>query len=517
VKKIIAALVFAAATAAAFAVQAAIPRIINFQGYLTNAAATPVDGSVPMVFRLYTVPSGGVALYTETLPDVPVTNGAFSALIGSLTPIPAGVLFDQPYYLGVTVGADDEMAPRQLLAASPYALRTDSAANAEALSPNATVQASQVVGTAPPPAIAAPQDNKLLPVDSTDKGNQVGAFVSLTVGPDGLPVMSYYAAFTQELKVARCGTPDCSTIASTHVVDAGAAGQYTSIAIGANGLPVVAYYDLSVGRLKAATCGDPGCTSGNTLRVVDSNVNAGLAPSIAIGGDGFPMISYYSSAQKLRYAKCGDSVCTGASTTIVTLTDGSGRSTAVSLGANGLPVIAFTDAQDLIVVQCGDAVCSPAKRVFSPVLSFAVDDFSMAIGTDGLPVFAASFFGGLNTIKCVDAGCMSKVAGTGEPPPAVAAPLYSSIAVGPDGLPIISYLVAATGALKLLKCGDPACKNGTFRTLVAAGVDATNSSVTVGRNGLPLIAYREAESAVAGGLRLVACGNAFCAPYFRRR
>jgi hypothetical protein len=516
VKPIIVAFLLAASAALAAMAHAAVPRVINFQGYLVGSGSTPVDGSVAMVFRLYTVPSGGTAIYTETLPSVTVTNGSFSALIGSLTPIPPSVLFDQQYYLGVTVGLDDEMLPRQVLSATPYALRTDSAASADTLAPAATVQASQVVGTAPPPHIAAPQDNKLSPVDSTDKGNEVGSFVSLTVGPDGLPVMSYYAALTQDLKVARCATPDCSTIASTQVVDTDGAGQYSAITIGANGLPVVAYFHSLNGRLKVATCGNPGCTSGNTLRVVDANVNAALAPSIAIGGDGLPMISYYSSAQKLRYAKCGDAFCTAASATFATLGDGVGQATAVSLGANGLPVIAFTFQQELFLVQCGDAVCSQATRVFSPAVSNSITDFSMIIGMDGMPFFAVNRFGGLLTRKCADAGCASAVTGVVEPPGMVT-PLFSSIAVGPDGMPNITYFAGTTNALKFLKCSDPGCKSGAFQTLIASGVDVTNTSVSVGRTGLPVIAYREAESAVAGGLRVLACSTPFCAAYFRRR
>lgn len=57
------------------------------------------------------------------------------------TPIPGTVLFDVPYGLGITVGTDAEMTPRQPIAASAYALQS---ANASALAATATVAGSQI-------------------------------------------------------------------------------------------------------------------------------------------------------------------------------------------------------------------------------------------------------------------------------------------------------------------------------------------------------------------------------------
>ena len=126
-------------------VQAQVPHKINYQGYLTApGSGVPVTGAVSMMFKLYTDPSGpNPALYSETQ-SVTATNGVFNAIIGSVTPIPGSVQFDQPYYLGVTVGTDDEMTPRQRVSASAYAIR---AASAESLAATAAVPAAQITGT----------------------------------------------------------------------------------------------------------------------------------------------------------------------------------------------------------------------------------------------------------------------------------------------------------------------------------------------------------------------------------
>jgi hypothetical protein len=120
------------------AAQAAVPQRINYQGHLTNAASQPVTATVTMVFRLYTAPSGGSPIYTETQ-SVPVANGVYNVAIGTATPL--NVPFDVPYYLGVTVGTDAEMTPRQAVLSSPYALR------AAAVDAAAALPAAQITGT----------------------------------------------------------------------------------------------------------------------------------------------------------------------------------------------------------------------------------------------------------------------------------------------------------------------------------------------------------------------------------
>src|SRR5215469_3165528 len=97
------------------------PKTLNYQGFLTDAAGTPTDAPVQMTFKLYNVSTGGAALWTETQASVAVTKGEFSTILGLVTPMT--LAFDVPYYLGVTVGSDAEMTPRQPLTSGAYAFR----------------------------------------------------------------------------------------------------------------------------------------------------------------------------------------------------------------------------------------------------------------------------------------------------------------------------------------------------------------------------------------------------------
>ncbi len=98
----------------------ATPGTISYQGMLNDAAGQPINGSAGMTFRLYDTPTGATsaALWTEAhtgANTVPVSNGLFNVLLGSLDPIPASVWSNAAVYLGVQVGGDTEMTPREIV------------------------------------------------------------------------------------------------------------------------------------------------------------------------------------------------------------------------------------------------------------------------------------------------------------------------------------------------------------------------------------------------------------------
>ncbi len=93
---------------------------LSIQGILKKSNGVAVeDGNYPIIFKLYTTQSGGVALWTENQASVEVSNGIYSAVLGVVNPL--NIAFDQLYYLGITVGSA-ELTPRILLTSAPYAL-----------------------------------------------------------------------------------------------------------------------------------------------------------------------------------------------------------------------------------------------------------------------------------------------------------------------------------------------------------------------------------------------------------
>jgi hypothetical protein len=104
-------------------------RTMNYQGRLTDLSGNPVaDGNYVITFRLYDDPSAliGAAKWTETLTNIEAKNGYFNAVLGSVNPMLSKTIdFNTQYWLGVQVGADNEMTPRQALSGVPFTLNYD--------------------------------------------------------------------------------------------------------------------------------------------------------------------------------------------------------------------------------------------------------------------------------------------------------------------------------------------------------------------------------------------------------
>jgi hypothetical protein len=118
------------------AAPSATPGVMSYQGYLTDKDGTPVNnGRTNMTFRLYDQRSGGTKLWDEAHTGanaVPVTNGLFNVLLGSLEPIESTVWASPDLYLEVQVG-NETMTPREQVGRVPYAMAASHALTATQL------------------------------------------------------------------------------------------------------------------------------------------------------------------------------------------------------------------------------------------------------------------------------------------------------------------------------------------------------------------------------------------------
>ncbi len=100
-----------------------LPRLINYQGKLTNPDGVAVDAPVDITFRIYDVETGGTALWTEAhtgASRITVTNGLFDVQLGGITDL--DLPFDDEYWIELQVGTE-VLTPREKLATVPYAFR----------------------------------------------------------------------------------------------------------------------------------------------------------------------------------------------------------------------------------------------------------------------------------------------------------------------------------------------------------------------------------------------------------
>jgi predicted regulator of Ras-like GTPase activity (Roadblock/LC7/MglB family) len=297
-------------------------------------------------------------------------------------------------------------------------------------------------------------------VDGTSTSS---AFLSVKIGADGLPVVSYVDTAARRVRVAKCLTSTC-TSASTSTIDPGASHFLfdTSIAIGSDGNPIVSYGDNTDKVLKVAKCIDPACTGTPIRTTVDPTPQVGQSTSIAIGKDGLPIISYLDfSLGDLKVAKCSTISCTGS--TAITRVDQSGfvgEGSSIAIPDDGLPVISYRDdgSGKLLVAKCGDPACSgPATRTV--VTSFVIfSTTSLAIGTNGNPIIAARDQANFDLVvaQCGNPACtgiasvitLDSVGNTGLAP---------SLAIGGDGLPVIAHFDVDDSTVRITKCGTASC------------------------------------------------------------
>ncbi|PIV39014.1 MAG: hypothetical protein COS29_04855 [Candidatus Omnitrophica bacterium CG02_land_8_20_14_3_00__42_8] len=102
---------------------AAIPRVINYQGRLTDKDDNPLTGNFLVTFRFYDAETLGQPIWEEGH-ILTVKNGLFSVLMGSVKPLE--IDFNKNLWLGMEVASDGEMTPRIKLASSVYALNAKS-------------------------------------------------------------------------------------------------------------------------------------------------------------------------------------------------------------------------------------------------------------------------------------------------------------------------------------------------------------------------------------------------------
>ena len=179
---------------------AAIPPTLNYQGHLTDNTGTPVDGSVSITFRIYNTETAITPLWTDTM-IVTVNQGVFSVELGNTAnPFPLG-MFENPLWIGLTVGSDAEMTPRRPITSTGYAFKAGDANTLDGVSASTLDQSAHVTDTGNPHNVTAAQ------VGAADAG-VLAAHISNTANPHGVTA-------------AQVGAPS-STEFTTHITNSAA-------------------------------------------------------------------------------------------------------------------------------------------------------------------------------------------------------------------------------------------------------------------------------------------------------
>ncbi len=489
------------------------------------------DGSIGFGLTSVTAPGGtpmhvdatiSVATLGGTWRDSGGNSGAFvftpgSGTGGSVRPIPAG---------GIAPGS---ITSAHLAAGSVTATQlAPGSVTAAQLAPGALNAAAAAFGTCP-----AGQDLRGIRANGTvlcetagmpplstnvdDVANQVGLWTSLAIGTDGLAIIGHRDETAGALRITHCLNAACTSATSTNVdVGGNAVGLYPAIAIGSDGLPVISHQDDVTRALRVTHCHDVACSNATSTTVDDPANQVGVDSSIAIGTDGLPIISHTEVISGLTFAlritHCHDLACTSATSTTIDAVNSVGLFPSLAIGPDGRPLIAHRDqtAGTLRMTRCADAACTSAT-------STTIDDPanlvgimpSLALGADGLPVISHmdETAGALRVTHCQDLACAGATSTTVDDP-ANTVGTFSSLAIGTDGVPVISHRSFEDQALRVTHCNNAACTGATSVT----ADDPTNSvgrygTLAIGADGLPIIAHRDDSLAA---LRITKCTTLTC-------
>src|SRR5262245_1436189 len=348
--------------------------------------------------------------------------------------------------------------------------------------------------------------------------DNVGQFTAVTIGTDGLALISYYDATNGDLKVAHCSDAACTAATITTLQSEDNVGQFTAVTIGTDGLALISYYDATNGDLKVAHCSDVACTAATLTAVDGAANNVGAPSSMIMGTDGRSLISYFDKTNgDLKVARCSDVACTSATrTTVDGAADNVGAPSSMIMGADSRGLISYYDATngDLKVAHCSNVACTAATLTTLDGAGSVGQYSSVTIGADGrgLISYYDATNGDLKVAHCSNVACTAATLTTVDSPGSVGQ--YSSVTIGADGLALISYYDETHSDLKVAHCSNVACIADNRSTVDSAASGGEFSSVTIGADGLALISYYDETN---GDLKVAHCSNLFCVPYHRRR
>jgi hypothetical protein len=382
-----------------------------------------------------------------------------------------------------------------------------------------------------PPTLPAPPAAGTGIISIPDTEADSGRSPSVATGADGLGIASYFAH--THLRVAHCNDTACTSM-STHDIETLGSSIWSSIKIGADGLPLISYVkylddqNVNVYDLRVAHCADRVCSSA-TITTLDAAADVHANTALTIAADGFGTIAYEDSAQQsIKVAHCLNAACTNASTrTIGTggFASDTGTPGALSVATNPIGGVSIAyntglPSWSLQLVTCTDPGCAHiASQVnIEPSSSPAPGQTNAAIGPsivyglDGLPLL--SFGVGLTVNAASDlvvAHC-SNVYCTLSNPVSVhtgaSTGWFTSVAIGGDGLGVVSYSDHTNLNVEVAHCADLACSGVTHGILDEFGAQgSTGTALAIGSDGLPLITYQDNTTNV---FRVVHCGNVTC-------
>jgi hypothetical protein len=198
-------------------------------------------------------------------------------------------------------------------------------------------------------------------VDIPNRGSITEA-LDLTLDDRGLPVMATFPRMLPRvLRIDRCSDSTCKGAVSQTVVDKTVNGSDdVEIAIDEQGFPVVAYRNSDPVEIRLLRCGNPDCSAENHISIIASEVGHNFG--LVLDSESHPVISIRQGSP-VHLIRCNDHLCDGSISAIELDPQGYEPSHLV-LDRHGNPIVAYsTRTNGLQVTHCATPTCAPSQSL----------------------------------------------------------------------------------------------------------------------------------------------------------
>ncbi len=367
---------------------------------------------------------------------------------------------------------------------------------------------------------------------------------------DGFLRMAYFdEGNSGYLTFAQCSNADCTSPTITVISEVTEEGNYVGLALDSNGLAhITAENDVGPDYpLVLVNCTSIDCT-GHSVATIDSggtnNHYYGYTGApLFVGADNYVNIAYDDDGDGngLHFARysltpitaptppmnafhvVGNSQLEGKVTTgnlmpliagdsSVTIPENNGNNygTAIILGSDGLPRIAYSSSSGFSFYHCLTNDCTSRNRTLISDSYIYLPSMAKAPNGDILITYYSSDAGGLRLVHCQDADCGTRTISDLDTVSGSAGYYGSVIKIGPDGLPRIAYV--DTGyIINYIKCTSLDCTGDTPVLLdTPDGVqvpDYIGLDMALGSDGMARIVYLDNNNHY---LQLARCTTTNC-------
>jgi hypothetical protein len=376
----------------------------------------------------------------------------------------------------------------------------------------------------------------LIPVNPRDPATYPLPHSAIAVGSDGLPLIVYV---DHDIEVAHCDDPACSSVTITLLMSAYGSDppENVSIAIGVDGLALISWFCGS--DLLVAHCGDLACTSFTASSYGFSGSSGSGRTSITLGIDGLPIVAA-SNQTTIQIVRCDDLACSSGDSYEL---PGVGGRASIATGLDGLLYVFYIEPWDSFVqegglrfVRCPDPECWLEP---DDIVELVEGDYegvaASMIGADGLFIVSCfgwdehpnhpSYFGDVmrsyvyRFTSSLPGGAYDEIY---QDPDYEFGSGFASIAVGADGLPLISaaglktdfppdpsesYLYLAVDHCRDWNCTSPdrfhlyKLEEGSYDA--GLSLNYVHTSIAVGPDGMAWISYFDYGDGPIGALKVV--------------